>query len=368
MLQLANFFAWIEVDNEELPQHRVVLDKNGRRAACWIASVPGKNFEVVWKDSLGLIMTSGNVSIDGISCGGRFNYPVGHEHYREGRVCRKDYVRTEGEQTRKIEFPEKDQENELDSHHGMGKITLDIYEYNIFGQETRSLAEQAQLIEFQKKAVQYLVNSPETFAHKAHLSKEVDFIEKAASIDGEYGQLMFQFEFKYAPLDVLYEMGVALMPAIELKRKRDGTETPEDMEDMELQYPEPEELEASAAKMAINRQIGDLEARLEELRAQEQQLMMNKVTDGFNGLRFGDGPSPRNKVRFTEEVVPETPTKTESYIEDLALHFADAYDQVPLDLFTEGETAEPLEPAAECIDLTADSDSDTLSEDHDGEA
>ncbi|KAF9223810.1 hypothetical protein BS17DRAFT_781226 [Gyrodon lividus] len=75
-MQLGDFTAHVIVDEKELEEYDVVID-NATKVTCWIASEEGKKFRVKWQchAQTRLMGASGDVMVDGISCGRHRMHP-----------------------------------------------------------------------------------------------------------------------------------------------------------------------------------------------------------------------------------------------------------------------------------------------------
>ncbi|KAK2460249.1 hypothetical protein APHAL10511_007638 [Amanita phalloides] len=75
MPKFGNFIANIEVDKNALPEYDVRVEDNEKLVSCWVPSEAGKTFSVCWQNlEPSTTDTGGDVTIDGISVGGRIRY------------------------------------------------------------------------------------------------------------------------------------------------------------------------------------------------------------------------------------------------------------------------------------------------------
>ncbi|KAG6852268.1 hypothetical protein C0991_001433, partial [Blastosporella zonata] len=65
-MKIGNYTAWVTIDGVDQSQYSIEYSPDGTSGTCWIPSQAGKNFSVVWQDSLRAFPSVGQVSVDGI--------------------------------------------------------------------------------------------------------------------------------------------------------------------------------------------------------------------------------------------------------------------------------------------------------------
>ncbi|KAF8199964.1 hypothetical protein K438DRAFT_1583141 [Mycena galopus ATCC 62051] len=68
------FSAWVCIDGIATAEYNVEISEAEKTVTCWIASELGKKFSVHWQNTSFRGCTTGQVKMDGTSCGGQIMY------------------------------------------------------------------------------------------------------------------------------------------------------------------------------------------------------------------------------------------------------------------------------------------------------
>ncbi|PBL03272.1 hypothetical protein ARMGADRAFT_1056489 [Armillaria gallica] len=208
MLQFDDFFAWIEVDGDHLPEYRVEYSREKKQVKCWIPSQAGKAFSVHWRHRNRQFATSGRVHIDGSFAGSRLLEAPGRPTYSPSDVVSLNSARTSATTARSllfssVELTDDDEMQAAESVRDLGEIRLEIWQvsclYVIRGPKPIHTFNPVDKVhERSKKAVLHSVQlgaevptKPTETVQTAKVCEQVTFI------------------FYYRPLDILQAKGMA---------------------------------------------------------------------------------------------------------------------------------------------------------------
>jgi len=233
MLRLNGFRAWISVDHKPLEAYNIEIDAHQNIATCWVPSTAGKAFSVTWQDlaRVRTLATSGRVTADGVSCGGKVIPPIG---VRKSSKARRSGIRTGPTSVRpftfgKLDLTDDDRYLDKGPAHALGEITLSIHSVSIEGltePHARSVPTDDEGIvhERAKKAT----------SHRVKWGDEVKYHRRCSTVVRDLARApVVTFVFKYRPLDILKATGIVpksakRLPRRELKRPREDVVTSDD--------------------------------------------------------------------------------------------------------------------------------------------
>jgi len=223
-----NFSAWIEVEGKQLPEYLIQPSASGAQLirTCWIPSEAGKEFKILFKDTLGDIDTCTRITVDGIHCTGRIIRRTAatriavHDGETTSATTYKPYVFSNCQLT-------EDEDVIGPATANLGEIVVDVDEVVVQGVSPWQHSRPATLppLNVHERAKKGIV-------HGTQLGKEVSLTESRVTASITIIRKLLSFRFKYRPLAVLKADGIAPQdqPA-PIKRQAD----PEDIIDLTVE-------------------------------------------------------------------------------------------------------------------------------------
>ncbi|TFK69678.1 hypothetical protein BDN72DRAFT_840041 [Pluteus cervinus] len=265
MPSLGKFSAWIEVDQEHLPEFRLEVSNESSTVTCWVPSEAGKQFAVFWRDPNLQYTLDGDVSVDGQRCAGALSeYPK-----EKGDVTAWTEAVATGPFTSralvfsKIELTDDDQYLQESVGESFGEIKLILSKAIITGTETACdqsacIPDDVKVHERSKKGMDHRIGLGDEWIRTSSDMTTVESICDVAT-----------FVFRYRPLAILQANGIA---PIDRSTKRKASTPPNEPSDDE------DDGEAAAEIEALKARLRDLEGR------QKKRVKIEVKTEPHSGL------------------------------------------------------------------------------------
>ncbi|KAH9481198.1 hypothetical protein JR316_0005718 [Psilocybe cubensis] len=206
---IGNFSAWIQVDNQPLPEYQIEYSQDGRKATCWIPSEAGKEFQICYRDSERSKTTASKVRIDGHKCAGKIIYSKISHPTRSSTSVQKG-VSGGNNTLRPFVFShcrlvEDESEQMVKNLSSIGEIKVKISHV-----ETGSVTDnhghippfdELRIYERAKKGITHGTQLGTAVPREPKHARKVNFKRTQVT-----------FEFRYRPIDILMADGIAPQP------------------------------------------------------------------------------------------------------------------------------------------------------------
>ncbi|KIM48544.1 hypothetical protein M413DRAFT_81087 [Hebeloma cylindrosporum] len=225
-----NFSVWIEVEGKQLPEYQVQSSVNEDQSVrtCWIPSEAGKEFRIVYRDSLREIDTCTRILVDGVPCSGLVQRPIAfstapdtivHDGQSASATTYKPYVFSNCQLTEHASTTDR-------AAASLGEIVVGVEHVLVTADNQPWASKVSDLppLRIHERAKKGIV-------HGTQLGKEVPRSVRTTTYTTTIRKLV-SFHFKYRPLEVLKADGIVPRDKpTSVKRPAD----PEDIIDLTLE-------------------------------------------------------------------------------------------------------------------------------------
>ncbi|KAJ7081891.1 hypothetical protein B0H15DRAFT_449787 [Mycena belliarum] len=270
-MHLGHFSASVYVDGAKLSEYAVELSADGTQATCWIPSEDDKKFcvKLINSEARSDYDVSGNISADGINCGGKTLRPERHGRFPSVSLASRDSVAVSANTRRPLTFSKQaltDDDAYLNAAISPDLGTIKVEFVHVRRKLGRTSSKrwagpkrfEPQIFhERSKKAMGHSVQFGQEFNSGLNKHRPTEFLEKLGTLT-----------FKYRPIELLRAEGIA-PPA----PKRQRAATPEDVLDLTMDVATDEDGDDDEAKIRkLEAQLGALKNKKRRVKCEPHEV------------------------------------------------------------------------------------------------